>query len=128
LEAEHLFDEQIVLVTSGDLRQNHPGPGYVFVNWGEEFYADHALAFPDMHQPSLYFDLGTLGISFIVENNSSGYFPLRIAQPLIDRGYLKLASRCPKFVYPAYAVYPEERDTQVFDQFLEELRTLSSEL
>jgi DNA-binding transcriptional LysR family regulator len=49
---EHLFDEELIMVsTSGERRP--PILDYVFVNWGREFEADHALAFPDSRMAGL---------------------------------------------------------------------------
>ena len=44
---EHMFDEELVMVTSGDAGDCHEHyDNYVFVNWGPEFQADHAMTLP----------------------------------------------------------------------------------
>ena len=121
---EHLFDEELVLVTSGDMRGRRPMSEYVFVNWGPEFTADHALAFPNLRHPGLSLDLGTLGVSYLLTARGSGYFPIRVAQPHIDSGELHLVKRAPRFVYPAYAVYPEDRDEEAYEPILDGLRQI----
>ncbi|GAB4232046.1 MAG: LysR family transcriptional regulator [Methyloligellaceae bacterium] len=119
---EHLFDEELVLVTSGDQGTPRPGENYVFVNWGEDFQADHALAYPELQHTGLRLDLGTLGISYLLERRASGYFPARITRPLIAEGRLSLIEKAPRFVYPVYAVYPEDRNEDDFNPILDLLR------
>ena len=125
---EHLFDEELVLVTSGDARGRRPMLEYVFVNWGPEFEADHALAFPNLRHPGLSLDLGTLGVSYLLSTRGSGYFPIRVAQPHLDSGELQLVRRAPRFVYPAYAVYPVDRDEEAYEPILEGLKEVVADL
>ncbi len=122
LVIEHLFDEELVLVTSGDGRGRRAMLDYVFVNWGPEFEADHALAFPNLRHPGLSLDLGTLGVSYLLSTRGSGYFPARVAQVHIDSGELQLVRRAPRFVYPAYAVYPADRDEEAYEPILQGLK------
>jgi DNA-binding transcriptional LysR family regulator len=111
---EHLFDEELVLVTSGDAEEKAPGKAYILVNWGPEFLADHALAYPELKQPGLFLDLGTLGVNYLLDKKASGYFPIRTALPYVENGSLRLLKRAPRFVYPAYLVYPEDFDPETF--------------
>lgn len=122
LIVEHLFDEELVMVTSSGASLPAPYDNYVFVNWGPEFQADHAMTLPDLAHPGLSLDLGTLGMNYLLDNAATGYFPLRVAREYLDDGKLKLVRRTPRFVYPAFAVYPEERDEEAFEPFLQELR------
>jgi DNA-binding transcriptional LysR family regulator len=124
---EHLFDEELVLVAGGGERKQ-PMANYVFINWGPEFQADHALAFPNLRLPGLSLDLGTLGVSYLLNARGTGYFPIRIAQPYIDSGELALIKRSPRFVYPAYAVYPEDRDEEAYEPILASLKQIASAL
>lgn len=122
LVVEHLFDDELVMVTSGDAAGQSPYENYVFVNWGPEFQADHAITLPGLAHPGLTLDLGTLGMNYLLNNRATGYFPLRVAKPYIKSKHLHLVSRAPRFVYPAFAVYPEERDMEAFEPFLAGLR------
>ena len=101
---------------------------YVFVNWGPEFQADHALAFPNLRLPGLSLDLGALGAGYLLHARSAGYLPIRSAQPHIDSGELTLIKRSPRFVYPAYAVYPEDRDEEAYEPILASLKQIASAL
>lgn len=112
------------MVNSGAADDARALDSYVFVNWGPEFQADHAVALPKLTHPGVSLDLGTLGLNYLLTNEASGYFPMRIAKPYVDERRLHLVGRAPRFVYPAFAVYPEERDEEAFDPFLEELRRM----
>jgi DNA-binding transcriptional LysR family regulator len=122
---EHLFDEELVLVTSGEPKGRSPGADYVFVNWGPEFEADHARAYPNLDYTGLNLDLGSIGIDYLLHETASGYFPLRIVKPLIRRRRLKAIKRARRFVYPVCVAYPEERDEEAYAPILEGLRLLA---
>lgn len=125
---EHLFDEELVLVASVHSHERRPRADYVFVNWGPEFKADHAMAFPELVYPGLTLDAGAIGISYLVGRRASGYFPIRLARPYIEKGELRLVKKAPRFVYPAFAVYPEDRDEEAYEPILEGLRKMAAEL
>lgn len=122
LVVEHLFDEELVMVANGEAGDAQLGRDYAFVNWGPEFQADHAMAFPNLTHPGLYLDLGAIGVDYLLDNRASGYFPIRTARPYVEAGRLQLVKRTPRFVYPVYAVYPEQRDEAAFEPLLEGLR------
>jgi DNA-binding transcriptional LysR family regulator len=119
---EHLFDEELVLVTSGEPKGRTPGADYVFVSWGAEFEAEHEAAYPRLDYTGLNLELGSLGISYLLDNTASGYFPLRIARPLIRRRRLKPVKGARRFVHPVCALYPEERDVDAYAPILAGLR------
>jgi DNA-binding transcriptional LysR family regulator len=122
---EHLFDEELVLVTSGEPRGRSPGSDYVFVNWGPDFALDHAAAFPDLDYTGLTLELGSIGINYLLEQKASGYFPLRIVRPLIRRRRLKLVKRARRFVYPVCVAVPQERDEDAYAPILDGLRQIA---
>ncbi len=128
LTIEHIFDEELVMIESTASPADTTRQNYAFVNWGPEFLSDHAMAFPAMSHPGLFLDLGSLGINYLLDNKSSGYFPRRIAAPYLEKGELHLVKRTPRFVYPAYAVYPEQRNVEAFEPILEGLRTIALDL
>ena len=76
---EHLFDEEFVLVTSAPGRRRHQSD-YVFVDWGPDFQADHAAAFPELNNTGVNLDLGSMGIDYLLANEASGYFPRRLVK------------------------------------------------
>lgn len=103
---EELLEDRLVLVTS---RPEIPiADNYVFIDWGESFRTQHAVAFPHLHNPGLTLDLGVLGINLIVNQGAAGYFPERAVRPHIDAGILSIVTDAPDFRYSAYVVYQEE--------------------
>ena len=125
---EHLFDEELVLVTSGNTEGKKPDKGYIFVNWGPEFQNDHTEAFPELIHMGLHLDLGSIGVNYLLENKASGYFPFRIAKSYIANGELGIMKKAPKFVYPVYAVYPEQRDEDAYEPILSSLRQFAEDM
>ncbi len=121
LRVEHLFDESLVLVTS-DLDVLWPDPGYVYIDWGPEFHAQHREAYPDMEQPGLVANIGWLGIGHILAYGGSGYFPSRITQDLVATGRLQRVPGSPVFRLPTYAVYHTVDAEPYFHTALEGLR------
>lgn len=128
LMIEHLFDEQIVQVSSQPTGARRGNDEYVFVDWGPDFQLDHAAAYPELVQTGLNLDIGSLGVDFLLTNVASGYFPLRLVKTHIARGRLRLNKRARKFVYPVFMVYPEDRDEAAYEPILEGLRKAVSSL
>ena len=108
LKVEKLLEERLVLVST---RRRTLTKGwlddYVYVDWGEDFRAAHDEAFPDMEAPALSVGLGAMGLQYIIDNGGSGYFPLRVARPLLAAKRLYRVGRAPTFSRPAYMVYPQ---------------------
>lgn len=122
LTLEHLFDEEIVLVSSTKSTGRRSSADYISIDWGPEFQVDHATAFPELRNPGLHFDPGLSGLEFLISHELSTYAPLRLVRSHIARGRMKLAKRARRFVYPVYMVYPEDRDEEAFKPILEGLR------
>jgi DNA-binding transcriptional LysR family regulator len=120
---EHLFDEEFVLVTSSRTRSAND---YVFVDWGADFQQDHAAAYPELMNPGLNLDLGSISIDYLLANEASAYFPMRIVKHHIARGRLRQPKRARRFVYPVYMVYPEARDEEAYEPIIEGLRRAST--
>ncbi len=99
---------------------------YVYIDWGEEFRTEHAVAFPEWSAPAVTIDLGSAALRFIMENGGSGYFPRRAVQPLLDGGYLFRVARAPVFRRPIYLVYPSNPvDSDIIALAIRGLRDLA---
>lgn len=119
---KQLFEEQLVLVTSNLVHRGFEEATYVYIDWGPEFEADHALNFPNLTTPTLNLNVGSLGVSFLLSTPASGYFPARIVAPFIENGDLAIVDDAPVFTYPVYAAYPEEHDKAVIEKVLKGLK------
>lgn len=127
LRVEQLFEEKLVLVSTDRTASPEPGPGYVYVDWGPEFYAKHSACFPNFGGPSLTANIGWLGLRHVLENGGSGYFPKRIVQPYLKARKLMLIKGAVEFSMPAYAVYPIEGDRDLMGIALEFMRRVATE-
>ncbi|MCX7307777.1 MAG: LysR family transcriptional regulator [Afipia sp.] len=118
LKVEQLFDERLVMVSTNPKSAPEPQPGYVYVDWGPEFYTRHSTFFPNFGGPALTANIGWLGLQHVLNNKGSGYFPLRIVRPHIEAKRLHIVEGAPEFSLPAYVVYPLEHDETVFGNAL----------
>lgn len=125
LKVERLFDEQLVLVSSDPDGRPEPGPGYVYVDWGPEFYAKHAACFPDFIGPALTANIGWIGLQHILAHGGAGYFPMRIVRAYLKSGQLTAVPGAQEFSLPAYAVYPADHDPAILGTALACVRQLA---
>jgi DNA-binding transcriptional LysR family regulator len=123
-----LLTDELVLVATNPRRAGPGTPGYVFVDWGPEFRGSHDEAFPARAAPALAVGLGALALQYLLDRGGSGYFPLRIAAPHIERGALKIVGKAPRFQRPAYAVYREAEVDDVLTAALERMERLATGL
>jgi DNA-binding transcriptional LysR family regulator len=125
LIVEHLFDETLVLVSS---RPNDTAPGedYIYIEWGPGFYAQHAQSYPDLARPSQLANIGWLGVQLLLSNGGSCFLPARMAAAFIAVGRLFRVAGSPKFVHPAYMIYPRDSDNPVMAQAVAGLRELAN--
>lgn len=121
-ELELLFEEELILVTSETGRRCRTLKNYFFVDWGPEFLADHSLNFPNFSTPSIYMELGSLSLKYLLDNKASGYFPKRLVAPYIASSKLAHVVDAPVFHYPAYAVCSSNADASLKNMALATLR------
>lgn len=126
LKIEPLFEERLVLVSAGKPGSSKPGAGYVYVDWGPEFYAQHSASFPDFVGPALSANIGWLGLQHVLANGGSGYFPIRIIRPHLEAGRLSIVSGTLEFALPAYLVYPQEAASDALEIALEGIRQVAA--
>jgi len=126
LKVEPLFEERLILVSTDPASQSEPGPGYVYIDWGPEFYARHSMSYPDFIGPALTVNIGWLGLQHILENGGSGYFPVRLVRPHLKDGRLTRLRGAPEFSLPAYVVYPAEPDPDSVGMALVAMRDLAA--
>ncbi len=80
LKVEQLFEEHLILVSTDPNSEPEPQSGYVYVDWGPEFYARHSTCFPNFAGPALTANIGWLGL-----RHRAGKWRLRIF-PAQDTG------------------------------------------
>ena len=122
LRVEQLFEERLILVSTDIGSEPEPQSGYVYVDWGPEFYARHSAFFPNFTGPSLTANIGWLGLQHVLENGGSGFFPRRIVRPLLKARRLHVVAGAPEFSMPAYVAYPLDRQADYVSSAIEIMR------
>jgi LysR family transcriptional regulator, flagellar master operon regulator len=125
LQVEPLLEERLVLVSTDPHDRPAPGPAYVYIDWGPEFFARHSASFPSFVGPALSFNLGWIGLQHILDNGGSGYFPARLVLRHIEDGRLHALAEAPGFTLPAYVVYPADSDPALFGPALAAMRDIA---
>ena len=125
LQVETLFEDELVLVSVEPKATPQLDSTYVFMDWGPEFHAAHAVTYPDYINPGITLSLGALGLDYVLDNGRSGYFPRRVVKSMLDRGRLHLVPDAPVFPFPAYVVYDTSLEADLIAIALEELRKIA---
>lgn len=121
LQVEELLEEKLIQVCL----PSRPQP-YVFIDWGEEFRRQHDLALPERRNAPVSFNLGPLGLQYILESGGSGYFRTRVVQAYLDAGMLERVPMTPEFSFPAYLVYSRERESDMLTAAIALLRQVAT--
>ena len=127
LHVELVAREELVLVSTDSAERGEPGPNYVYIDWGPEFFARHNTVFPEFTGPALSTNVGWLGLQHILAHGGAGYFPRRLVAAHLAEGRLTVLPNAPTFELPAYVVYPLERDDSVFGPALTVIRRVAAE-
>ena len=106
LVVRHILDDRLVLVSDRADHPPEPETDYVFCDWGTEFRAAHAVAFPDVEAPALTVGVGTVGLAHVLDFGGAVYVPERLAQPFMETGQVHVVADAPSFHHPAFVVHP----------------------
>lgn len=127
LTVEFLLDEKLVLVSTESAATEIPGAGYVYVDWGPEFHAEHSMTFPHFGTPALVVDIAWLGLQHMLNYGGAGYFPQRLVRSYLDSRQLFPVEDAPSFVLHAYMVYPTDGDPELLRIALNSIRQTAVE-
>ena len=107
IHIEQLMDDKLILVAT-EPRTLEMGrvDGYVFVDWGDEFRAQHNLAFPKAYIPKISFAVATSALNHILKNGGSGYFIEGSIKSMLEDETLYVIENAPTFRRPTYLGYP----------------------
>jgi hypothetical protein len=72
-------------------------------------------------------NIGWLGLQLILSNGGTCFVPERVASPYLRAGCLHVAPESPRFLLPAYVVYPLESESPVLDAALSTLHAVIAE-
>ena len=126
LITELLFEEKLVLVRTTPLDQPLSGADRVDVDWGTDFAASFAAAFPDESKPVISIGYGPLALDYILAVGGSGYFREGFIRPYLDEGRLALVPDSPELSYSASVVHSTRADEGMMAQISSGLRAAAS--
>ena len=122
LQAEHLMDDRLVLVSGRPETYNELDEGYIFMDWGPEFTAAHSRWYPDFHLSRTTLMLGAAAVPYLVRHGRSAFLPYRVADDYIASGALHMVPDSPELPYPAYVVWTGAKPEHIREKALECLR------
>lgn len=105
---DKLMDDRLIAVAAEPHTGGPGDAGYVFVDWGPEFRADHAQAFPSAALPAVSVSHGLLALSHILACGGSAYLPQRTVRTLLKEGRLRRLKEMPSFHRTAFVVHAAE--------------------
>lgn len=128
LKVERLFDEVLVYATTSNSATPTPLPeeGYVYVDWGPDFYAQHSIIFPEFTGTKLTANVGWLGLQHILQSGGAGYFPTRSIRPHLESGQLHVRRDAPQLHLPAYMVCPVATESEIPDLAMTKIREIAA--
>jgi DNA-binding transcriptional LysR family regulator len=126
LSVERLLEERLMMVSTEQNDAARLDQGYVYIDWGPEFYAQHSVHFPDYAGAGVSANIGWLGLHHILKQGGSGYFPLRLVASYLEDGRLHHKVQAPEFRLPAYAVYPDEPRSETVGLALGTIREIAA--
>lgn len=121
LAIEVLF-EDVLLLVSTDPGTPVRDTGYVYVDWGPQFLAWHARAFPELGEAAIAVNTAWLGLQQVLAHGGSGYFPQRLLRDPLQTGALQRVPGAPEFRLPAYLCHPAPVDSATLSDALESIR------
>ncbi|WP_150301613.1 LysR family transcriptional regulator [Pseudomonas profundi] len=120
LQVEELLEEKLIQVRLPE----KPDP-YVYIDWGESFRRLHDAALPERVRAPVSFNLGPLGLQYIIENGGAGYFRTRVVQSYLDEGVLERVPQAPEFSFPTYLVYARRQESDALHRAFSLLREVT---
>lgn len=127
VETSLVVEEDLIAVSTSPKTRRLTEDGYVFVNWGPDFTAQHDAHFPDLRDAGLSVGLGPLALRYILLEGGSGYFRSRAVQRYIERGKLFRVRGAPTFSHSVYAAHSERADQKLITWARETLTRAASE-
>ncbi|NNE24336.1 MAG: LysR family transcriptional regulator [Rhizobiales bacterium] len=126
LRVEELVKEELILVSPDPEYPASLDDRYVFMDWGPEFAAAHAMHFPDFNMARTNLAIGPLALNFVFDQNRAAYFPTRLVKPHVDDGRFHIVAEAPVFPYPAFVVWNTEKNPELMDRALVALHQIAA--
>ena len=127
LTIQPLLEERLVMVSTRVNPAMEPGPDYVYVDWGPEFFAHHSLAFPNFSGAALTVNIGWLGLQHVLAHGGTGYFPLRMIREPEIAGRVHRIADAPEFRLPSYLCFAATLGSEPLALALDTIRRVAAD-
>lgn len=106
LQIDHAFDEMFLMVATKPRHIDEVKPAeYILIIESAFFQARHAELLPQLQQPGLSVQIGTMALSCLRRGNGVAYLPQRLADPLVASGELHWVEDAPRLHQPVHIAY-----------------------
>lgn len=100
-----LGHDDLILVSTDADSPTRFDPGYVYVDAGDAFGREHAIAYADADTARISFGNARVALDHILRVGGSAYLPQRLAQDHLARGALHILAAGPSFNRPFFVTY-----------------------
>ena len=94
---ETVGEDRLVLVSTNPDAPLRFDPGYIFVDYGEDFSQQHMTFYADANSARLTFSAPSPALSYILQTGGTAYLPRRMVQGFLDQQRLYLLADAPVF-------------------------------
>lgn len=114
-EAEVIGDLELIMVCniSGQLIEDIPSVGQVFVDWGTSFNMQQARLFTEPVAPILHTAQSRIALEFILSHRGAAYLPRALVLPYLEEGQLFQVKDALEVKQEVFAVYLKGADTSL---------------
>ncbi len=95
--SESVGEDQLILVSTDPNAPLRFDPGYIFVDYGEDFSQQHMTFYADANSARLTFSAPSPALSFILAKGGTAYLPQRMVKALLAQGRLYQLENAPVF-------------------------------
>ena len=101
------FDEQKLILVSTEPRSPNVGwtPGFVFIDWTDDFASQYNATFSDSPHPRLSVSSSILALNHIMQHGGSAYLPQNEIRAQLTDGSLHRVAKAPQSRLRSYLVY-----------------------
>ena len=122
---EAVGEDRLMLVSTNSNAPLRFDPGYMFVEYGEDFSQQHMTFYADANSARLTFSAPSPALSYILQTGGTAYLPERMVQGLLAQQRLFLLVAAPVFTR---AVFLNRKEGAAVDASLWHLNPSSSGL
>lgn len=122
------FDAQDLILVSTEPRSLNIDwtPGFIYVDWADEFASQYTAAFPDSPQPRFSISSSIIALEHILQHGGSAYLARDDVSLYLDRGDLHCVEGAPVFPRRSYLVYLRDNPLRdAIDTAIDGLRRLA---